>query len=116
MNYYDYLKNNTDDCIYVVTWYGCNSTPSDLITPDSFLFKNFNDAYEQFLNSSPHLNNKDNYAEQYIPTFDSSKINEKYVVIETRVQTVGYHYYDSTDGKSYAKRPYGAALARCLFN
>ncbi len=114
MSYHDYIKNNIDDCFYVVTHYGCNSTPSDLWTPQTNLFKNFNDAYEYFLKVSPDLNNKDNYAEQSIPKFDSSKINEKYAVIEVRVQTAGYPYYNKEDDVSYAKRPEGVVLARCL--
>lgn len=118
MSYYDYIEKNDDNCVYIVTWYGCNSTPSDLVTPESMLFKNFKEAHEYFIQISPDLNNKDNYAEQYLPKFDSSKINEKYVTVEVRVQTAGYHSGGFIDGRhdiSYAKRPYGAVLARCLF-
>jgi hypothetical protein len=117
MSYYDYIEKNTDDnSVYIVTWYGCNSTLSDLITPESMLFKNFRQAHEYFIKMSPDLDNKDCYAEQYIPKFNSSKINEKYVVIEVRVQTAGYHsggFIDDRNDISYAKRPVGSVLARC---
>lgn len=117
MSYYDYIQNNIDDCFYVVTNYGCNSTPSDLWTPITMLFTKFTDAHEYFLKISPDLKDKDNYAEQFIAKFDSSKINEKYVVIEVRVQTSGYHgeYGDvGYHNVSFAKRPEGVVLARCL--
>ena len=114
MNYYDYLKNNPDNCFYVVTNYGCNSTPSDLWTPITKLFNDFAKAHEYFLKISPDLNDKDNYAEQHISTFDSSRLNDKYFAIEFRVQTAGYPYYDKERDVSFAKRPEGVVLARCL--
>ena len=37
------------EIIYVVTWYGCNSTPSDMYMPINTLFRNYEEAYTYFL-------------------------------------------------------------------
>jgi hypothetical protein len=115
MSYYDYIENNGDNCIYIVTYYGCDSTPISLVTPESKLFKIFRDAHEYFLQISPDVNDGDNYAGKYISKFDSSKINEKYSIIEVRVQTDCYHIdYDNDYDILYSKRPSGAVFARCI--
>ncbi len=111
MNYYDYLKENKDDdCVYAVIQYGCNSSPSDMWTPITNLFKNFNEAYEHFLKVSPNLNDTDNETEQYIYTFNVDKLGKTFE-IENRVQVYGYH--SGTSG-NFAKRPFGAVITRCL--
>jgi hypothetical protein len=119
-SYYKYIEQNTDNCIYVVTRYGCNSTPSDLWTPKSMIFNDFKEAHKYFLEIAPNINDTWNYAEQYIREFNISELKQKHFIIESRCQTAGYHsgrtveYTD--DGKEiyFAKRPFGAVLARCL--
>ncbi len=96
--------------VYVVTNYGCNSTPSDMWTPESKLFVNYDDAYSYFLKKSPCLDNKYNKAEQFINNnYNSVDMTEDYIVIENRVQIVGYGYKENC-----AKRPEGAVIARAI--
>jgi len=71
-----------DNCVYIVTHYGCNSTPSDLWTPRSMLFKDFKEAHTHFLNITPNLNDDYNCAEQDIREFSCDDISKQYVVIE----------------------------------
>ena len=113
MSYFDYLQTNSDrDCFFIVTEYGCNSTPSDLWTPLSKMFNNFQDAYNYFLQVSPDVNDTDNETIKYICNFDISDKNKKYVVIENIVQSAGYH---SGGPGNYAKRPCGTVIARMCF-
>ena len=118
-SYYKYIEQNADNCIYVVTKYGCNSTPSDLFTPKSVLFTDFKEAHKYFLEISPKINDTWNFAEQSIREFNISKLKEKHFIIESRRQTSGYHsgnidYTDDGTQIYFAKRPFGAVLARCL--
>jgi hypothetical protein len=97
--------------IFIVTEYGCNSSPSDMWTPSSKLFTNYAEAYEYFLKVSPTIDKECKYyqeAEQYVnSSYDSNSENNGYIVIENRCQTcVG------DKDTSYAKRPYGAVIAR----
>ncbi len=46
--------------VYVVTEYGCNSTPNDMLVPVSKIFVNYEAAYAYFLKMSPCLDDKDN--------------------------------------------------------
>lgn len=98
--------------VYIVTNYGCNSTPSDLWEPLSKIFINYEEAYKYFLKISPSLTDEENKSKQNI----NSKYNEElmisdkdYIIIENRVQIAGYHYGDMC----CAKRPEGALIARC---
>ena len=82
MSYYDYIKDNTDtDCLYVVTEYGCNSSPNNLWTPRNTIFKVFNDAYEYFISVSPELNDAYITAEKYIAEFNVSDLSKYQVVV-----------------------------------
>lgn len=100
--------------IYIVTTYGCNSTPSDMVTPESKLFMNYEEAYAYFLQVSPSLHDEYNTAEQFVnpKEYEEEDSNKDYIVIENRVQIAGYHC--GGDGFYYAKRPKGAVIAKCV--
>lgn len=91
--------------VYIVTHYGCNSTPSDMWTPVSKLFVKYDEAYAYFLKVSPSLDDKYNEAEQFVnPRYkEEEEANKDYIFIENRVQIAGY-----------AKRPEGAVIARSI--
>lgn len=96
--------------VYIVTSYGCNSTPSDLWTPKSKIFLNYEDAYSYFLKAAPDLDNEENKAEQYINNkYDAEDMSKDYIVIENRVQIAGYGYEENR-----AKRPEGAVIAKVI--
>ena len=96
--------------VYIVTRYGCNSTPSDMWIPTSKLFTNYDEAYAHFLEVSPSLDDKWNKAEQFTSTRYKENTTEDYIVIENRVQIAGYCY-----GKvECAKRPEGAVIAKSI--
>jgi hypothetical protein len=90
--------------MYIVTQYGCNSTPSDMWIPESKLFINYEEAYAYFLKVSPSLLDEYEEAEQFVNDKYKTEedANEEYIVIENRVQT------------SSAKRPEGAVIARII--
>ena len=93
--------------IYIVTCYGCNSTPSDLWTPYSKIFNDYDTAYAHFLSVSPALDDDDNVAERW--RNDKHETSEgDYVVIENRRQLAYSDDYDL----GCAKRPEGAVIAR----
>ena len=95
---------------YIVTHYGCNSTPSDMWTPQSKIFVNYEEAYSYFLKVSPGLDNEWNKAEQFINNkYNAEDMNKDYIVIENRVQIAGYGYEENR-----AKRPEGAVISRCI--
>lgn len=96
--------------VYIVTHYGCNSTPSDMWTPESKIFVNYEEAYAYFLKVSPSLDDKYNKADQFVnPRYKAEEeTNKDYIVIENRVQVVG------GDGRYCAKRPEGAVIARSI--
>ena len=98
--------------VYIVTHYGCNSTPSDMIIPKTKLFNNYQRAYKYFESCSPRLDDKYNKATAYVNKEDDFH-DKEYIVIENRVQTAGYH-----DGETgiYAKRPYGAVIAKAYYD
>ncbi len=97
--------------VFIVTEYGCNSSPSDMWTPSSKLFSNYAEAYEYFLIVSPPIDRKCEYyeeANQYVNrAYDPNSTNNGYIVIEDRCQS--YRGYEEL---CYAKRPYGAVIAR----
>lgn len=103
--------------MYIVTIYGCNSTPSDMWIPQSKLFVNYQEAYSYFLEVSPSLTDEYNIAKQYINSEYkedymglasqlSELLTEGYMVIENRVQIAGY------ENGFCAKRPCGAVIAK----
>jgi len=96
--------------IYIVTNYGCNSTPSDLWTPQTKLFTNYKDAYSYFLKISPYFNDRDNEVDQKInKKYDHEDMTMKdYIVIEYSKHKPGYH----SGEPNKAKRPQGAVIAR----
>jgi hypothetical protein len=90
---------------FIVTIYGCNSTPSDMWTPKSKLFDNYEDAYAYFLRVAPSLEDEYNAATQYINShYNPDTICSEYTVIAFRQQTCF--------GNNCAKRPEGAVIAR----
>jgi hypothetical protein len=98
--------------VFIVTCYGCNSTPSDLWIPRSKNFTKYDEAYAYFLKESPPLDDEDNIAEQVInDKYKEDNMTQDYVVIENRVELAGYH---SGDCGHYAKRPRGAVIARSI--
>ena len=98
--------------IFIVTEYACNSSPSDMVTPTSKLFTNYEEAYEHFLKVSPPIDRSLGYYQEVDQRFNSSydpnSGNNGYIVIESRCQTCVRDNKDT----SYAKRPYGAVIAR----
>jgi hypothetical protein len=96
--------------IYIVTIYGCDSSPSAMWIPQSKLFVKYEDAYSYFLKKAPSLDDEWNKAEKYInSSYNPEDITKDYVIIENRVQIAGYHYYSED---IYAKRPFGAVISR----
>lgn len=95
--------------VYMVTWYGCNSTPSDLCIPETKLFSKYEEAYAYFLKISPSLDDKYNKAEQFIHNKYNEEDISDYINIETRVQVAGYH---CGEPGICAKRPEGAVIAK----
>lgn len=99
--------------VYIVTHYGCNSMPSDLWTPNTTLFSNYEEAYAYFLKISPPLDDEYNKAEQFRNNqYEEEDIN-KCIHIETRVQIAGYH---SGQGSVCSKRPQGVVIARGIIH
>jgi len=98
--------------IYIVTLYGCNSSPSDMWTPESKIFVNYEEAYGYFLEVSPSLDDEDNMAERFINGChkEEQDADKDYIVIENRKQIAGYHFEE----RGCAKRPAGAVIARSI--
>lgn len=97
--------------VYIVTHYGCNSTPSHMWTPKSKIFINYEDAYDHFLKVAPDLNDESNKAEQFINNkYNAQDMSEGYIVIENRVQISGYHSGEC----NRAKRPQGVVISRSI--
>ena len=101
--------------VFIVTSYGCNSTPSDLWVPHSKIFMKYDEAYAYFLKESPPLDDDYNRAEQVIHNIYKEGVTQDdmtkdYVIIEHRVELAGYHCGDG----HYAKRPRGAVIARSI--
>ena len=111
--FYENITSNMDkQVVYIVTQYGCNSSPSDMWIPNNKIFTNYDDAYAYFLKVSPSLDDIWNEAEQYVNTkYKNEDLTNDYVIIENRVQTSGYH---SGERGNYAKRPAGAVIARSI--
>ena len=102
--------------IYIVTHYGCNSTPSDMWIPCSRLYMNYDEAYAYFLHVAPSLDENDCKAEKYInPAYLVHGTARDYTIIENRVQLAGHAFdEDDEDDCNYAKRPEGAVIAQYI--
>ena len=88
--------------IFIVTEYGCNSTPSDMWTPRSKLFTNYDEARAYFVRIAPCVNDEENNATQYINTsYNPNSTDIEYIVIE-----------NICENSDYAKRPSGVVIAR----
>ena len=97
--------------VYIVTQYGCDSTPSAMWIPKSKLFNNYLEAYEYFVKCSPSLDDIDNKATQYVNRGEYENTDKEYIVIENRVEIAGYH---DGDTGCCAKRPRGAVIAKII--
>jgi len=98
--------------VFIVTCYGCNSTPSDMWIPRSKTFTKYDEAYAYFLKMSPPLDDPYNIAKQVVnDTYKEDDMTQDYVVMEHRVELAGYHCGGSGH---YAKRPQGAVIARSI--
>ena len=94
--------------IFIVTEYGCNSSPSAMWVPHSKLFTSYESAYNYFITISPSIDKTERdyeTATHYINgKYDPNTF--EYIVIENRCQT-------GDDGETNcAKRPRGAVIAR----
>jgi hypothetical protein len=96
--------------VYVVTEYGCNSTPNDMLVPVSKIFVNYEAAYAYFLKMSPLLDDNDNEATQIINSrYKNDVISNDSIIIEARVHVAGAH---CREGCYPAKRPIGVVISR----
>ncbi len=83
--------------LFIVTEYGCNSTPSDMWTPISKVFTDFAEAHKYFKGICPEVADHEIYVNR---EFRMSSSSHDYIVIEDRCQS------------SDEKRPYGVVIAR----
>ena len=83
--------------LYIVTEYGCNSTPSEMWTPISKVFTNFAEAHKYFKDICPDTEGDEIYVNK---EFRMSNPSHDYIVIENRCQS------------SDEKRPCGVVIAR----
>ena len=83
--------------LYVVTSYGCNSTPSEMWSPKNWVFINYDKAYQKYLEIRPDPNDLENQAE-ILKSEDW----------EDCFQLPGYHH----DYGNFAKRPEGAIIRK----
>ena len=98
--------------VFIVTCYGCNSTPSDMWIPRSKTFTKYDEAYAYFLKMSPPLDDPYNIAKQVVnDRYKEDDWTQDYVIMEHRVELAGYHCGGSGH---YAKRPQGAVIARSI--
>jgi hypothetical protein len=75
--------------VYIVTYYGYNSTHGDIYTPTTSLFTDFVKAYQEFDFASQRvtlaIRDKEDGATQYInPDYDPNSSTPDYIVIEDR--------------------------------
>ncbi len=84
--------------LFIVTQYGCNSTPSDMWIPTTKIFTDYQEAYMHFLDISPKLAEEDTV---YVnKSYDPKSPSHNYIIIENRCQSSDW------------KRPEGAVIAR----
>jgi hypothetical protein len=84
--------------VFIVTDYGCNSTPGDIYTPTSKIFADYNVAYDYFISVSPTIDDDENSIHYINPSYDPNSTNSEYIVIEDR--------------QFQGKRSSGAVIAR----
>jgi hypothetical protein len=84
--------------VYVVMLFGCNSRASHLWIPETWVYNNYNEAYDKYLYVRPDPNDKENIAT--IIRLDNGD--------EACIQDPGYHEGNS----NCAKRPYGAKIEK----
>ena len=82
--------------LFIVTEYGCNSTPGDMWIPHSKLFTNYTEAYEYFKRLAPSSDDVTHYINE---SYDPNSRDSEYIIIEDRHQGL-------------VKRPYGVVIAR----
>jgi hypothetical protein len=82
--------------LFIVTEYGCNSTPGDLWIPISKLFTSYAEAYAHFEAISTVCLDGEVYVNK---AYDPKSESNEYIVIEDR-------------SDHYAKRPCGVVIAR----
>lgn len=84
--------------LFVVTHYGCNSSPSDMWTPITKIFTDYKEAYMHFQDISPKLAEEDTI---YVnKSYDPKSPSYDYIIIENICQSCDW------------KRPEGVVLAR----
>ncbi len=97
--------------IFIVTEYGCNSSPSDMWTPITKLFTNYAEAYAHFLIVSPTIDRERPYyaeTDHVVNTsYDPESVNDGCTFIEYRC-----HIARGDKVCNYAKRPSGAVISR----
>jgi len=82
--------------VYVVTEFGCNSTPSDMYPPTTWVFTDREKAYQCYHDHAPSLTDMDNEAEQIMLKSG-----------ECIIQLCGY-----PSEPCRAKRPYGVSITK----
>jgi hypothetical protein len=71
--YESLVKEFSKDAIYVVTYFGCNSTPNQMWSPETYAFKSYKDALARFMELCPEEGEM-----TYLNTYDQECIeNEK---------------------------------------
>ena len=85
--------------LFVVTQYGCNSSPSDMWTPKSKIFTDYEEAYAHYKRVCPDVTAEEDtkYVNEH---YDPKSPSYDYIVIEYRCQSSDW------------KRPEGALIAR----
>ena len=68
----DVLKFLENGFIYVVTFYGCNSTPSQLWTPENWVYKSYPDALSKFNDLCPTKGEMN-----YLDTYDQACVEDE---------------------------------------
>lgn len=82
--------------VFIVTEYGCNSTPNDMWIPHSKLFSDYTEAYQYFSRLVPSSDDVIRYVNE---SYDPNSTDEEYTII------FDMHL-------SNVKRPYGVVIAR----
>ncbi len=84
--------------LFVVTRYSCNSGPSDMCTPITKIFTDYQEAYTHFLDIYPDFTEGDTI---YVnKSYDPKSPSYDYIIIENMCQSSDW------------KRPEGAVIAR----
>ena len=86
--------------LFIVTQYGCNSTPSDMWIPTTKIFTDYEAAYAHYKSVCPDVTAAGKDTIYVNERYDPTSASYKYIVIENRCQS---HHW---------KRPEGALIAR----